>query len=159
MSRPLYPLEALRKLRDDRAEAQAQSLAAQIACSGRAEAALREREHARREQEARTAETLRAEHERLARAGGSGSDLLRLAEFEAGARVQSAALAQSEAAARQRLAEERLQEQKLREELSRLEAEAQLVRNHETSFHERHAELQEKADEEAALEQWSARRH
>src|SRR6185369_7875052 len=152
MSRPPYPLEALRKLRDERAEAQALSLAAQIARSNEAEAKLRERERARKEHDTRSGETLRAERERLAEGGAKGADLLRLTEFEAAARAQAAVLEQSEAGARQRLGEERAQEQKLRENLARLEAEAKLVRHHEASFHERHAELQQKAEEEAALE-------
>jgi hypothetical protein len=38
MARPEYPLEALRKLRDERAEAQVQSLAAQLARGQAAEA-------------------------------------------------------------------------------------------------------------------------
>jgi hypothetical protein len=159
MSRQLYPLEALRKLRDERAEGQALSLAAQIARSNEAEAKLRARERARRDHETRSIETLRAERQRLAEGGSRGADLLRLAEFETAARAQAAVLEQTEESARQRLDEERTQEQNLREMLARLEAEAKLVRHHEASFHERHAERQEKAEEEAALEQWSARRH
>jgi hypothetical protein len=159
MPRQPYPLEALRKLRGDRAQAQAVALAAQVARSTEADAKLREWERARREHEARSAEIVRAERERLAQGRVSGADLLRLTEFEDAARTQAGALERSEAGARQLLAEERAREQTLREELSRLEAEAKLVRNHEASFHERHAELQQKADEEAALEQWSARRH
>lgn len=159
MPRQPYPLQALRQLRDDRAEAQALELAAQIARSNQAEAQWRELERARREQQTRTAETLRQERERLALGGARGRDLLRLTDFEAAARVQAAALEHLEQSARQQLEVERAREQQLREELGRLEAEAKLVRRHEASFHERHAEQALKAEEEAALEQWSARRH
>jgi hypothetical protein len=159
MPRQPYPLEALRKLRSERAEAQARSLAAQIARSADAEARLRERERERREHEARTAETVHDERQRLVGSNASGTDLQRLVEFEAAARVQAGALARAEASARQVLAEERAREGELRDELGRLEAGAALVRNHETSFHHQQAELQQRAEEEAALEQWSARRH
>ena len=158
MTRQQYPLEALRKLRDERAEAQAQSLAEQLARSQTAEAKLRAREQARREHAARTAESVDLERQRLAEGGASGVDLLRVADFEAAARVQGALLERAEAEARQALDQERAAEQKLRQELSAREAEAKLVRNHETSFHEHQADLAQKAEEEAALEQWSARR-
>jgi hypothetical protein len=158
MTRQQYPLEALRKLRDERAEAQAQSLAEQLARSQAAEAKLRGREQARREHAARTAESVGLERRRLAEGGASGVDLLRVADFEAAARVQAALLERAEAEARQALDQERAAEQKLRQELSAREAEAKLVRNHEHSFHERQADLAQKAEEEAALEQWSARR-
>ena len=159
MPRQPYPLEALRKLRSERAEAQARSLAAQIARSADADARLRERERERREHEVRTAETVHEERQRLGPSQVSGADLLRLVEFEDAARVQAGALARAEASARKLLAEERAREGELREELGRLEAQAALVRDHETSFHDQHAARQQRADEEAALEQWSARRH
>ena len=159
MPRQPYPLEALRQLRDERAEAQAQRLAAQIARSQAAEAKLTQRQRARREHESATAAALKAERDRLELTGASGAELLRLSEFERAARAQAGLLLDSETEARQQLTAERDEEQKLRAELAQLEAEAKLVRNHEVSFHEHHAQLQEKADEEAALEQWSARRH
>lgn len=154
-----YPLEALRKLRDERAEAQAHRLAAQVARAQAAEAKLRELERARREQAARVAETLRQEHARVAEGGVGGLDLLRLTEFETAARAQAAALERAEGESRQVLTRERAEEQRLRQELSAREAEAKLVRNHEASFHEENAEQQHRAEEEAALEQWNARRH
>lgn len=159
MPRQPYPLEALRRLRDERAEATTLSLATRVARSEAAQARVQERERTRREHEARTAEALTAERERLTLAGATGAELARLAEFERATRAQTRELLESEASARQALAEERAKEQQVREELGKLEAEAQLVRNHEARFHEHHAELQAKADEEAALEQWSARRH
>jgi hypothetical protein len=159
MPRQPYPLEALRKLRSDRAEAQARSLAAQIARSANANARLREREGERREHEVRTAEAVHEERQRLGVSKVSGADLLRLVEFEDAARAQASALVRAEASARQLLAEERAREGELREELGRLEALAALVRDHEASFHDQHAAREQRADEEAALEQWSARRH
>lgn len=158
MAGPRYPLETLRKLRDERAEAQAHALAGQIAKTQAAEAQLLEREALRREHAARTAEAERAEQERLA-SGGSGAELQRLVEFSAAARMQAASLSRLEGEARALVKEERAKEQRLREELSAREAEAELVRRHEAGFHQHHAERREKADEEAALEQWSARRH
>jgi hypothetical protein len=159
MPRQPYPLEALRQLRDDRVERQAQRLAAQVARSVAAAAQLSQREQARRDHERATESALRAERERLTEGGMSGADLRRLTEFEDASRVQARLLLDGEVEARQALSNERAEEQKLREQLANLEAEARLVRNHEASFHERNAELREKADEEAALEQWSARRH
>jgi hypothetical protein len=159
MARQPYPLESLRKLREERSEAHAQRLAAQIARSAAAQVKLTAREQARRDHESAAALAVEAERGRLEQGGASGADLSRLSEFERAARAKTEALLESEASARQQLASERAEEQQLRAQLAKLEAEAELVRHHETSFHERHAELQEKADEEAALEQWSARRH
>jgi len=158
MSRQQYPLEALRKLRDERAEAQAQALAQQVARSSAAQAVLDERERVRREHARVTAETLRAERERLAQGGASGADLLRVSEFETAARTQAAGLEHAESEARRLLAQQRVEEQKLREELGRREAEAKLARNHEANFHARNASAALHAEEEAALEQWNARR-
>lgn len=159
MPRQPYPLEALRQLRDERAQQRAQQLAAQIARSEAAQAKLIQRQRARRDHESATVAAVKAERDRLELMGASGADLLRLSEFERGARAQAQLLVNGETEARQQLTAERDEEQKLRAQLAQLEAEAKLVRNHEASFHEHHAELQEKADEEAALEQWSARRH
>jgi hypothetical protein len=158
MARPQYPLEALRKLRDERAEALVQEQAVQIARSQRAEAKLVERERARREHAERASEAAQAEQARLAAGGVSGADLQRVADFEVAMGAQAQLLLKAEAEARQELAQERAQEQKLRLEQAQREAEAKLVRNHEASFHERQAEAAQKAEEEAALEQWNGRR-
>jgi hypothetical protein len=157
MARQQYPLEALRKLRDERAEAELQELARQVARSASAEGKLRERERARREHAERTADSVRVERQRLVAGGVSGAELLRVVDFEVAARVQAERLERAEAEARQALASERALEQKLREQQATREAEAKLVRNHEANFHEREAELAQKAEEEAALEQWNAR--
>ena len=159
MARSQYPLEALRKVRDDRAEASARELAEQVARSLAAEGALRHREAARREHAERAAEAVRSERERLVTGGVSGAELLRVADFEVATRAQAALLERAEAEARQVLGQERAAEQKLRDQQAQREAEAKLVRNHEASFHERQAALLQKAEEEAALEQWNARRH
>jgi hypothetical protein len=158
MARPEYPLEALRRLRDERASAQAESLAVQVARSERADSKLREREQARREHAEQTRASLRLEQERLSAGGAVGAELLRVADFEVAARVQAALLERAENEARAELAKERAEEQKLRQQLSEREAEAKLVRNHEASFHEHNEQLSQKAEEEAALEQWNARR-
>lgn len=158
MPRPQYPLEALRKLRDERAEALAQRLALQIARTGRVESKLRECERARREHQQRTSETLQSEQRRLVAGAGNGADLGRIADFELAARAQRQLLERAEAEARQALAVERAEEQKIREEQALREAEAKLVRNHEAGFHEQRASQAERAEEEAALEQWNARR-
>ena len=158
MARPSYPLEALRKLRDERAEALAQELAGQVARLQVAESKLRQREAARREHAERAAEAVRSEQQRLAAGGVSGADLLRVADFEVAVRAQAGLLERAEAEARQALAQERAQEQKLRDQQTLREAEAKLVRNHQAGFHEHQAELAQKAEEEAALEQWNARR-
>jgi hypothetical protein len=157
MARQQYPLEALRKLRDERAESQAHTLAEQVARASVAQAALRERERLRREHAQRTLQTLREERERLAAGAMSGADLQRSAEFEAAARAQAALLERAESDARDALARERAEEQKLRDELSRREAEAKLTRNHEATFHQQNETAAQRAEEETALEQWNAR--
>jgi hypothetical protein len=158
MARPSYPLEALRRLRDERAETLAQRLAEQVARSQAAEAKVRQGEAARRQHAERAAEAVRGEQERLATGGASGADVQRIADFEVATRAQAGLLQRAEAEARQFLAQERAAEQKLRDEQSVREAEAKLVRNHEAGFHEHQVSLAQKAEEEAALEQWNARR-
>ena len=158
MARLQYPLEALRKVRDERADALAQELAAQVTRTQAAEAKVRQREAARREHAERAAEAVCSEQERLANGGVSGADLGRIADFDVATKAQAGLLQRAEAEARQVLAQERSAEQKLRDEQSMREAEAKLVRNHEAGFHEQQVKLGQKAEEEAALEQWNARR-
>jgi hypothetical protein len=158
MARQQYPLEALRKLRDERADAQAQALAKQVARCAAAQAVLLEREQLRREHALRTAETLRVERERIAAGQVLAAELQRGSDFEASARAQARALERSEAEARELLAQQRAEEQKLRAELGRCEAEAKLARNHEANFHEQRASAVLRAEEEASLERWNARR-
>jgi hypothetical protein len=159
MVRAKYPLEALRKLRDEQAETQAKALAAQLSRQRAAEAELQERQRARGEHEARAAEALRGEQDRLSRVGMSGAELARIAEFQRAVRVQAELLARDEAAALEAVTVEREKSDVLRASQALREAEAKLVRNHQASFDQAHHELQEKAEEEAALEQWNARRH
>jgi len=157
MVRRPYPLQALRQLREDRAEAQALDLAAQVARSHAAEMKLCEAERARRDHAQRAAASLRAEQALLVEAGASGADLSRLGDFEAAMRARAALLERAEADARDALAKERAVEQKLRSALTEREAEAELVRKHEAAFRQREQEAVDKAEEEAALEQWTAR--
>jgi hypothetical protein len=158
MVRQQYPLEALRKLRDERAEAQAQALAMQVARCAAAEALVMKREQLRREHALTTAAMLRAERERLGAGLASAADVQRAGDFEVTARDQARALERSEAEARELLAQQRAEERRLREELGRREAEAKLSRNHEANFHEQRASATLRAEEEASLERWNARR-
>lgn len=158
MARPQYPLQALRQLRDERADAQAARLARQIARAEAAQAKVAEAERARREHDLRARATLAAERQRLASGRAAGADWLRLTEFEVALRAQAALFERAELALRETLQMERDAERRERAELSRLAAEATLVQAHEAEFHEQHAALTLKAEEEAALEQWNARR-
>jgi hypothetical protein len=158
MARPVYPLKALRELRDERAKAERQQLAQQVARTQQALATLEAREQARREHSARTQSELEAERSRLFRAPASGADLTRLAEFQAAARAQAQLLERAESEARQRLTEQRAEEQKARDELARREADAKLVHEHEAGFVARLEQAASRAEEEAMLEQWNARR-
>jgi hypothetical protein len=104
------------------------------------------------------AEARRAEQARLID-GATGADLARIAEFEVAARARGEALEHAVVAARNVLEGERAKELQLRSELANREAEAELLRRHESSFYGQLADQREKAEEDAALEQWSARRH
>jgi hypothetical protein len=153
-----YPLRALRELRDDEADAQAHALAEQLVRVGAAERLLEQRVAARRGHAERTRDSLAEERSRLLARGSSGAELRRAVEFETAARVQAELLQRAEAEAQQQLERERATAQELREALGRREADAQLVRNHESNFHAQAAERAARAEEEAALEQWNARR-
>jgi hypothetical protein len=158
MAGPRYPLEALRKLRDERTDAQVQAVAGQVARCRAAELTLEAALAARRAHGEETGQSLEQERQRLLTGRLSGAELARAAEFEAAARAQAELLERAEARAGQVLLEARAEEHRLREELSRREADAKLVRNHENSFRERLADQVERAEEEATLEQWNARR-
>lgn len=157
MARQAYPLEALRKLRDERARAATEQLARQVARSAAAAAAYRERVRLGREHAERTAEALSQEQRRLAQAPLEGADWQRAAEFAAAERARGEALKAAAEAARAALEREQAEEERLRAELGRLEAEAKLAQNHEQSFHERGAQAALQVEEETALEQWTAR--
>lgn len=158
MARQPYPLEALRKLKDERTDEQARLLSAQVAQTQAAVAKLRERESARAEHAARLREVAQQEQERLARGEVSGGDLQRSVDFQQAGRVQQELLSRAVSEAQNALEHARELEQKLREELASREAEAKLVRNHEAGFHARQEARTQKADEEAALDQWNAKR-
>ncbi|HEY6078787.1 MAG TPA: hypothetical protein VIW29_08285 [Polyangiaceae bacterium] len=158
MARLVYPLHALRALRDERAQAQQRQLAEHVTRTQQALAALARREQLRREHAARTARELQVERQRLLLVPSSGADLARLAEFEAALRAQAALLERAEAEAREKLASERAEEQRARAALSQREADAKLVREHEAGFQARADEAASRAEEEAMLEQWNARR-
>jgi hypothetical protein len=158
MARPGYPLNALRELRDERAQAEQQRLAQQVARTQQAIDQLKAREGARLEHAARIAGELDSENDRLWHAPVSGVDLARLAEFRAAASAQAQLLEQAEARARQGLEEQRGEEQKVRAELARVEAEAKLVHEHEASFVARVEAAAARAEEEEMQDQWNARR-
>ncbi len=158
MARPVYPLKALRELRDERAKTERQQLAQQVARTQQALATLEQREQARRQHAARTEGELEAERSRLFHDPASGAAWARLAEFQAAARAQARLLERAESEARERLTEQRAEEQKARDELGRREAEAKLVHEHEAGFVARLEEAASRAEEEAMLEQWNARR-
>jgi hypothetical protein len=154
-----YPLEALRKLRDEQAELHARNLAVQVARCQAAEAVLRAREQACSEH-ARCLHCAKLEErERLTRGELTGNDLLRATEFELGSQAQAEQLELAASQARAALAAERDRERELREVLTRSDADAKLVHKHRAGFVERLVEQATRSEEEAALEQWNARRH
>jgi hypothetical protein len=154
-----YPLEALRKLRDEQAKLHARNLAAQLTRCRAAEAVLQAKEQACAEHARQLSRTKAEERERLTRGELSGSDLLRATEFELACHAQAEQLELAVSEARRALAAERERERELRDVLTRSDADAKLVHKHQASFNERHAEQATRAEEEAALEQWNARRH
>jgi hypothetical protein len=156
MARQPYPLQALRELRERRAEASAEALARQVARSATFAAALGERERARREHAERLALVLEQERHRLAAGPVSGAELRRASDFEQADRAALAVTVAAEAEARAALAREQAEEQRLCAELAQAEAEAKLVRDHEASFHEKQVDAALRAEEEAALERWNA---
>ncbi len=159
MTRRQYPLESLRKLRDERAQALTRDLASQMGRCQAGEANLRLCERACRAHASALVEAEALERGRLLRGELSGADLLRSAEFAVAAGIQRRQLDLELVQARSALAHERSREAELRAQVARGEADAKLVRQHEAGFHEREAEQALRSEEEAALEQWSARRH
>ncbi len=156
MARQPYPLQALRELRERRAEASAEALARQVARSATFAAALGEHERVRREHAERLTLVLEQERQRLAAGPVSGAELRRASDFEQAERAALAVTVAVEAQARAALAREQAEEQRLRAELGRAEAEAKLVRDHEASFYEKQVDAALRAEEEAALERWNA---
>jgi hypothetical protein len=157
MPRRPYPLDALRRLRDQRTEEQALSLAQQLARSRSAEQVARERSAACRSHAAGVDACHEHERTELERGLLSGADLLRNVEFSVAAAAQAAQLRAAEAKAHSALEDERKRQAQAQRELARREADAKLVHQHARAFATAEAETAERADEEAALEQWNAR--
>lgn len=152
-----YSLEALKRLREQKVQEQAERVAEQVRQVAQAERAALEATGQRKQLEAQLAEGRSQEGERLARGEATAQDLALQAAWESQAskRIEAARLLERQRA--ERLVAARKEEEALRQELARCEGEAKAVERHKQSWQAEVTRAEELALEEQALEVWSAR--
>jgi hypothetical protein len=154
-----YPLETVRELRQRRVVDQAESVAEQAARALRARAVEARVRQAREAAERVFSETRAAEALHLERGAQRAGDLARSADWQQGAEAQVREVLRTEAQAAAIVQREVVAEVQARRELARLDAAAEVVEAHREGWHAERAEAREHAEEEAALEQWTAKHH
>jgi hypothetical protein len=154
-----YPLEALEALRERRVDEQAVRTAEQL----RAEQAAERVELAARERHASAEhavdQAVESERQRLQAGGVRAGELGRAADWQAREHARLAELAQAEQRARVELGAERSRSESARQKLAQADADARAVEQHRDAWQARERERVELAEEEAIVEQWSAKRH
>jgi hypothetical protein len=153
-----YPLDALGRLRQRTVDERAREVADRVRS---AERAVRARQAARRErmaEEAERAEIAETERARLAAGTVRAGDLVRQAEWVAGADARARTLAARESEAERDLAAERREESLARGRLAQADADSKAVEKHRARWVEERVRAADAAEEENAAEVWQARR-
>ena len=151
-----YPFEALHWLRQQRVDRQATALGVSAARAAAARAEAARAEAVRISAEQALSALSAAELSRLEEGGVRVADLGALGDWQKGATIELAAKAEREQRARQAQAAEAAQEAEARRALATASNEAQLIDAHRTGFRTQRAKAEELAEEEAAVEQWTA---
>ncbi|MCA9639760.1 MAG: hypothetical protein H6718_23870 [Polyangiaceae bacterium] len=152
-----YSLEALKRLREQRVEEQAERVAEQLRQVAQAERQALEATAQRKQLEKQLADERSAEAERLARGEATVQDLALQAAWEsqAAGRIENARLKERKLA--EQLVAARKEEARRREELALREGEAKAVERHKENWQAEISRAEELALEEQAQEVWSAR--
>jgi hypothetical protein len=158
MPRPKYPLEALARLREQKAEDEARKLAEATRDAQAAERAREVAERRRRENEETLAQVRAAEREALARGELSAADLARAAAWASRAEGEGRFLASSLQGALAREQEARRGERAAKEQTELARANARVLAEDRARFGEGQQKQAEARDEEASFEAWRPKR-
>lgn len=152
-----YPFDALRGLRHERVSEQARVVAERVAESARALAREIEAEATRRSTERDILGLARSEQASLDHGLLRSGDLAAIAAWRGGADAQLEVKAQAARRARETRSNEVLAEAAARRALATADSEAQAIDRHQGAFRNAEAALEERADDEAAMDLWNAR--
>ena len=153
-----YPFEALHWLRHQRVEQHAAAVSESAARTARARREEARAATARQDSEASLSELSRIEGARLSAGQSRAGDLQVVGDWRQGAEAELQAKAELLVKARAARLSEAAAEGGLRRALGQASNEARAVDAHRQAFREARAAASERADEEVATEQWSARR-
>ena len=151
-----YPFEALHWLRSQRVDRQAKLLGESAQRSARARSDAERAEAARRSTELGIQALATAERARLTEGLVRAGDLAVIADWQSGAARELAAKAEHEQRAREAQAKAAAAEVAARRALSSASNEAKMIDTHRDTFRAERAAEQERSEEEAANEQWTA---
>jgi hypothetical protein len=154
-----YPFEALQWLRRQRVDREAAEVSERAARTSRAHADEARARAGRQGAEQRIDETARTERARLDGGTVRAGDLAQVGDWQKGAAAELRAKAASELNAQETLRTEIAAETVARRTLGVASSEAELIDAHRVEWRaEREAAL-ERSEEEAAVEQWTAKRY
>ena len=153
-----YPFDALHWLRHQRVDDQATVLSESIASTARARAEEARAEEARKAAEQAMCELECGERERLDEGQLRAGDLQAVGDWRKGAEAALEAKAERERRAREARLAEVAKEAEARRTLGDVSNEAKVIDTHRESFRSEAAAARERAEEEAANEQWTASR-
>jgi hypothetical protein len=154
-----YPFEALQWLRRQRVDREAAQVSERAARTDRARAAELRAASARRSSEQHIDEVSRAEFARLAEGEVRAGDLAQVGDWHKGARADLQAKAVRERQAHEALRSEVAAETVARRVLGVASSEAELIDAHRGKWRAERAAHQERSEEEAVVEQWTAKRY
>jgi hypothetical protein len=154
-----YPFEALQWLRHQRVDRQATEVSERASRTLRARADEARAKVARHGTEQRIAELSHAERARLEGGALRAGDLAQVGEWRKGADAELRAKTERELRASEALHTEVTAETVARHALGVASSEAKLIDAHRVDWRAEREAAQERAEEEAAVEQWTAKRY
>jgi hypothetical protein len=154
-----YPFEALQWLRQQRVDQRATEVGERVARTTRARAAEALAQVARHETEQRVAEVSHAEQARLEGGGLCAGELAQVGDWRKGAELELRVQLERELRATEALHTEVVAETVARRALGVASSEARLIDAHRVDWRAEREAAQERTEEEAALEQWTAKRY
>jgi hypothetical protein len=154
-----YPFEALSWLRHQRVDEQAAQVSESAARTAQALADEGRAEAARRGAERRVSEVSQAEHARLADGNVRAGELAQAADWHKGAMADVLAKLDRELRAREAVGLEAAAEAASRRALGVASQDAKLIDTHQGEWRALAQAAEERSEEEAATEQWTARRY
>ena len=154
-----YPFEALQWLRHQRVDREALQVSERAARTARARADEARAQAARRRTEQQISELSGAEAVRLGEGAVRAGDLARVDDWRKGAEAELQAKADGELRASEALRTEVAAETVARRALGSASSDAKMIDAHRVDWRAEREAAQERSEEEAAVEQWTAKRY